>query len=280
MFPVNPINPQIQMLWKGEDKLMRKQIYIFLTFFTLMVQFAWVEEANEIQANEWNQRIYLATYPRSGNHWVRFLIEEASHIATSSVYQDSDFRPHLPTPFPWGGYSVDGGYQGNCRYPQPHESIVIKTHFPSFKPNQFDHQPSVGAIRIIRNPIDSISSFYVYAHPSDSNYKVPKETIGDYLYSWRKFQDYWDQEPNVLTIRYEDLMDNPTYYLAQILEACKYEFTEKDLQRAANKFPAKGKAFQHLKHFDTEDILLISERLKDLLDKHGYQIPLTLNEEQ
>lgn len=254
---------------------MSMQMYIFLTFFTILTHWAWgiEKESNELPTDEWNQRVYLATYPRSGNHWIRFLIEEATHIATSSVYQDSDF-PHLPLSFPWGGYSVDQGYQGNCRYPEPNEAVVIKTHFPSFNPNRFDNKPCVQVIRIIRNPIDSISSYYVYAHPSDSDYKVPKETIGDYLYSWRKFQEYWDQAPNVLTIRYEDLIDNPTYYLAKILEACKYEFNAEDLQRAVHKFPATGRAYKHLKHFDTEDIILISQKLEDLLDKYDYQLPL------
>src|SRR6185437_16726911 len=81
-----------------------------------------------LSADEWN-RVYLASFPRSGNHWVRFLVEEATHITTSSVYRDPNF-PHLPTVFPWGGYVVDQGYKGNCRFPTTNDPILIKTHYP------------------------------------------------------------------------------------------------------------------------------------------------------
>ena len=32
-----------------------------------------------LHANDW-KRVYLASFPRSGNHWTRFLIEEATGI--------------------------------------------------------------------------------------------------------------------------------------------------------------------------------------------------------
>src|SRR5437868_3632292 len=79
---------------------------------------------------EWNV-VYLASFPRSGNHWVRFLVEEATHIATSSVYRDQDF-PHLKNIFPWGGYSTDQGYDGHCRYPTNDDPVLLKTHYPCF----------------------------------------------------------------------------------------------------------------------------------------------------
>jgi hypothetical protein len=68
----------------------------------------------------WN-RVYLVSHPRSGNHWVRFLIEEATHIATSSIYRDSALsggvsQPHISEVFPWGGYCADHGFSGDCRY--------------------------------------------------------------------------------------------------------------------------------------------------------------------
>lgn len=116
------------------------------------------------QADEW-QRVYMATYPRSGNHWLRNLIEEATHIATSSVYIDSDGGAndvkHLDTPFPWGGYAAPKGCIGHCRYADKNDIVVIKTHYPSFSAVPFDLQPSLKTIRIVRHPIDSICSFFL-----------------------------------------------------------------------------------------------------------------------
>src|SRR5690348_10906431 len=88
---------------------------------------------------DWSKRVYLATYPRSGNHWVRYLIEEITHIATSSVYCDGDAdKSHLGKPFPWGGYCPKYGYEGKCRYPTPDDIVVVKTHFPAVPAQEFD----------------------------------------------------------------------------------------------------------------------------------------------
>src|SRR5947209_1600022 len=101
-------------------------------------------------ARNWTSRVYLATYPRSGNHWMRYLIEEATGIATGSTNCDGD-PPHLPDPFPWGGYAADHGYEGHCRYPQYGETVVIKTHSPAFDPLPFDHLPYYRTVRVVRH---------------------------------------------------------------------------------------------------------------------------------
>src|SRR5262249_43452350 len=127
------------------------------------------------------KRVYLATYPRSGNHWMRFLIEEATHIATSSVYCDPD-PPHLADPFPWGGYCVDNGYRGNCRYPQRTDIVFIKTHFPLFAAHRFDKKPSIKTLRLVRHPVDSIYSFYVYIHGGNPPQKIiPSEKVQAFM---------------------------------------------------------------------------------------------------
>src|SRR5690349_14416639 len=85
--------------------------------------------AVESVASEW-KRVYLATYPKSGNHWMRFLIEEVTGVATGSVYCDQNQPAHMPAPFAWGGYSTPHGYTGKRRYPTKRDIVVIKTHFP------------------------------------------------------------------------------------------------------------------------------------------------------
>lgn len=73
---------------------------IALLFILFKITFI---HAEEVQTKNWQHRVYLASYPRSGNHWLRYLIEEAKGIATSSVYQDPD-PPHLDQVFPWGTF--------------------------------------------------------------------------------------------------------------------------------------------------------------------------------
>ena len=71
--------------------------------FLLLVLLICFGVQGKVTADNW-KRAYLVTFPRSGNHWMRYLIEEATQIATGSVYQDMDRPVHLERIFPWGGY--------------------------------------------------------------------------------------------------------------------------------------------------------------------------------
>ncbi len=227
--------------------------------------------ASTSDAEEW-RRVYLATYPRSGNHWVRNLIEEATHIATGSVYRD--FEPqHLKNPFPWGGYAAKNGCLGNCRYAEPGESIVIKTHFPAKPKSEFDLQPSVKIIRIVRHPVDAFYSHFVHQKqklPADG--KIPGWFVKKSIANWQKFEKYWNRQSNVLTIRYEDLLTQPDLYFREILAATGYQITEEDIQRALTKFPPQGGFLLHIEDYHPEDLEQISHQLGKLMKKYDYSI--------
>ncbi|MEA5596130.1 hypothetical protein [Rivularia sp. UHCC 0363] len=77
-----------------------------------------------------NHRIALASFPRSGNTWFRFLIEESTGVKTGSIYDDRVMTRGL-------------------------EGIVIKT-----TTHQLDSSRYTKAIHIIRNPFDAIESYY------------------------------------------------------------------------------------------------------------------------
>lgn len=223
-------------------------------------------------AKLWPNRIYLATYPRSGNHWTRYLIEEATHIASSSVFCDPEPQ-HLSTPFVWGGYCAKNGCIGTCRYPTFHEGAVIKTHFPVNDPTPFDTLPYIRTIRIVRHPLDSIYSFYVLMqkfHNLPVEHYIPRSNLQVFVEKWKQFQEHWDQAENVVTIYYEELYNNPEINLKLILDATGYDYTEKDLQRAIKKFPPTGGLYKHFDHFTDEDIKLVHEQLNELMEKHGY----------
>ena len=230
-----------------------------------------------IQAQEnhsftgWN-RVYLATYPRSGNHWMRYLIEEATGIATSSVYKDPD-PPHLDTIFRWGGFCCDLGYEGNCRYPLEGETVVVKTHYPVFKHSLFDQLPCSKVIRIIRNPIDSFYSFYTYEQHFNGQlvcFMIPRDIVEHYIESWRSFQEYWDTAENVVTIRYEDLQQDPVKVLSFIFDNLDYNVTKDDIKRAVEKYPPEGNMLKHIRHFTNDDLASIQNQLSDLLEKYHY----------
>ncbi|MCH9621997.1 MAG: hypothetical protein S4CHLAM20_14300 [Chlamydiia bacterium] len=213
------------------------------------------------------QRIYLATYPRSGNHWVRWLIEEATLIATGSVYTISE---------PIGKrYTKDKTLlKGNPWVDWQNPSFnnhfsLLKTHYPFLKypmPRNFAHCDLV--IRLIRNPIDSLSS-----HAKRE--KIPKKKLSngyikDHLRAWSDFHTYWDKQPNVLTIRYEDLLIEPEKNLELILNALEFKYSQSDIKRAVAAFPPRGKHLKHLDNYTMRNLAFIQERLIHRLEKYNY----------
>jgi Sulfotransferase domain len=219
-------------------------------------------------AFKWENRVYLATYPRSGNHWMRFLIEEATHITTSSVYKDMD-PPHLDTIFPWGGYCCEGGYEGRCRYPLEGEIAVIKNHYPTFRGSRFENLPYKKAVRVVRHPLDSFYSYYRYANLSIEE-EIPSQAINYYISSWIRFQSHWDQAENVLTVRYEDLCRKPFESLKEILTYMGYTVSDEDIRRAINKYPPEAVFLKSLSHFTRRDLLFIHKELSEHMVRYGY----------
>ena len=232
-------------------------------------------------ASEW-QKVYLASYPRSGNHWVRFLIEEATGIATGSVYPDQggiDHNDpdalHLPYLFPWEGYCTNHGYNGNRRYPRISDFVVIKTHYPSSQPSgELRCLTYIKAICLIRHPLDSFYSFFLYQNyiSNDPDNRMPTDRLKNYIRCWKQFYKFWEEQKNVLFIRYEDLYENPHEYFTEILSAIGNSFSDEDVQRAINKYPPKGGMKKHFHHFSEQDKEFIKYELQDFLVRYGYEI--------
>lgn len=253
---------------------MIRKFYSYLLCFSLLFQLQvttiWSTSTKSESEGDW-KRVYLATYPRSGNHWMRQLIEEATHIATGSVYCDRE-PPHMETPFPWGGYCADHGYNGDCRYPQIEDPVVVKTHFPVTKVGKYNKLPYIQTIRIVRHPVDSMFSYYVHQYEENAGNLVPKDILKKYIDAWEKFQLYWNDQPNVLTVRFEDLYNDPTYYLTIILEAIGYDVSQQDIERAVAKYPPLGGIYKHIGHYERSDLDLIKKRLNELMNQFDYSI--------
>lgn len=244
----------------------------FSQVLSLFILFSALTDMQKIDAKEDWQRVYLCSYTRSGNHWLRSLIEEATGIATSAVYRDK-VPPHLSAPFPWGGYAAEHGYEGNCRYPQPGEIVVIKTHYPQKSKTQFDLKPAVKYIRIVRHPIDAFYSHYLHQGnelPDDG--KIPSWYVQRSVFHWHKFETFWNHKSNVFTVRYEDLLDDIHFHFREILNSIGYQLSEEDINRAIAKFPPQGDKLKHLHDYHASDLKLISKKLGGLMKKYDYEL--------
>ena len=68
------------------------------------------------------------------------------------------------------------------------ESFVVKTHFPSVRKSPFDQLPYARAVRIVRHPVDSFYSYYLYekerAHTTPPEDLMPRKRLINYIRSW------------------------------------------------------------------------------------------------
>ncbi|XP_046326381.1 WSCD family member AGAP003962-like [Haliotis rufescens] len=146
-------------------------------------------------------QIALASYPGSGNTWVRHLLQQMTGIATGSVYTDEDLRLHG---FP--GESLSNG-----------SVVAVKTH------QLFDETFYDRTILIIRNPYETFLSLFKYIKANHTGAPI----IDKYFTEWGSFtaneighysQFYtsWMKHLDVLPIFYDALKQNLTQELHRI----------------------------------------------------------------
>lgn len=229
-------------------------------------------------ASNWSNRVYLASFPRSGSHWLRELIEEATGVATGSVYCDSDPQ-HLPDPFPWQAYYPEKGYEGNRRLPNHDEIVMVKTHFPALLPGvDFDMVPFTKAVCVIRDPFDAFFSFWIYVGGNPNELFPPyPDIVTARSYSGRliQFVQYWEQYQNVIFVRYEDLYAHPYKVLKALLTDIGYEVTDDDVKRAVLKYPPRGGLMKYHHYYRPQEIEYFKGRLEKIIEKYGYTVPDT-----
>ena len=214
-------------------------------------------------------RVFLTSYPRSGNHWGRYVIEAITGIATGSVRLDRD-PLHLSKPFEWGGYALQGGYEGTRRMPKAGDVVVLKSHYmEGERPIVYDAKPGAKVVRLVRFPFDCIRSHYLHFSEGGGT-KNWHDFVREKAKKWKEFQEHWDAQPNVVTIRYEDLIGDPATGFQEICDTFGIVTTEGDLERAVRRYPPINSVGKHLQHYSDEDVADMVEIFQEQLYKYGY----------
>lgn len=157
--------------------------------------------------------VWLASYPRSGNTFLRVVLNQALGQATYSIYDDlQDIAAddataavvgHQPLP---RGFSIDKARAAKRRY-------LIKTH--ELAPEHADK-----AIYVVRDGRASIWSYKNYRR----DYELPDQPLseffegkvmfgswGDHLRSWQP-----SKRPDTLLLHFESLVKHPAEAAAKI----------------------------------------------------------------
>jgi hypothetical protein len=126
------------------------------------------------------QRTALASYPRSGNTWLRYLLEQATGQRCGTIYEAERVMPG------------------------PDEGLAVKTHM-------LDSYRYSRAIHLVRNPFDVLDSYYSWkgdcAGAADMSWDLFVEKRSR---DWVRHSRHWlNASCDVFRVRYEDLIEDP-----------------------------------------------------------------------
>jgi len=186
---------------------------------------------NPTCAKEYETRLYdgssrlrtgFVSYPRSGNSYMRSLVERATGFQTSSVYCDP---------------SLEKTFHAECDH---RTNFFVKTHFPSLggdkklDPSKYYRQFDQ-VVHVVRNPLDAIASWWqlnaaksslAMSDPLRHAAKVADKVFGladrrdmiRYIDRWDHHTHYWSSVPvHRHTLRYEDLKAQPVPNMMALL---------------------------------------------------------------
>ncbi|XP_006814420.1 sialate:O-sulfotransferase 1-like [Saccoglossus kowalevskii] len=217
--------------------------------------------------------VALASFPGSGNTWVRHLIEQATTYYTGNVKRSSTLET--------------AGFKGENEDWRSGTTVVQKTHdFSRDLIRRFQN-----AILLIRNPYKAMLAEASRQYAGKTGYapmNIYYNEQGWDLYV-KKYSSEWESqisqwllfhERPLILVRYEDMKDNPIYELRKIsnflnmtLEdrrvACVVKNLEGRFHRPDdhNKFLGFN-PFTEEMHKDIEERI---ERVNDLLEVRGYK---------
>ncbi len=210
------------------------------------------------------RRVALASFPRSGNTWFRFLLESATGELTGGA-----------------GTSVARVL------PRTGDGIVIKTHGR-------DAFRYTDAIHLVRNPFDVLDSFYDWKRNLGWTWRFGELSWEDFIVMftprWRDHTRHWLAcRANVHRVRYEDCVEDPVEHFGRVLRWLGREVTltrleaaveetsfdklkrqQSEVSEVGSKFFRQGRANSGSSRFTQEQRRWVVDVLRAELEACGY----------
>jgi len=207
-------------------------------------------------SNVKSRRTALASYPRSGNTWVRFLIEKAIGELCGSIYKDRIM-------------------------PREASGVAIKTH-------ELDSEKYTDAIHLVRDPFDVIESYFHWKREVAKQKEVEWDShVRRTVQQWRDHTAHWlNVRYDVHRLRYEDLKTRPGVELEKLVrwlgfdappdritaavEAAQLEKMRGLSAELGEKFFRRGEVGTSLAAFTPEQIQFVRSELQPHLRQFHY----------
>lgn len=246
---------------------------------------------NSVSRNRWTPSViypddlFLVSYPKSGNTWVRFIL---SNLLNDNPDKIVDF--HTAVEFvPEVGVHLE---QLNALQ----SPRIIKSHAPYV--SEYPH-----VVYLVRDVRDVYVSYYHYLRKSSS----PDQSFSEFLRDetiwpclWNDHVCSWVDRENVLVVRYEDLLQDTVEVVTQILifwdkrsfspeeieqavaassfdEMKKLErergrpFKSRKAAQSASTFMRSGKRGDWRNWFDEDDKRFLWQRAGSVMQRLGYE---------
>lgn len=185
--------------------------------------------------------LWIASYPKSGNTWLRAFIEnylrnQSKPVDINTLFRirQAEAKAYRYAPYVTGGDTTSLSVEDICALrPRVQADIArdakgtvfLKTH--NYR-GEFAGYPlqnaavTSGAIYIVRNPLDiviSLARYFDLGIDEAIDYMAEeatgtaneKENVPQIISSWSIHVQSWTQEPRpeILVLRYEDMLGNP-----------------------------------------------------------------------
>jgi len=220
--------------------------------------------------------IWLASYPKSGNTWVRSMVAALMHTDDGEFHFDLlDQIKQFPIKNYFTNFTNDFGDINEIKkhWLSAQDLInldnkvkFLKTHHINCKIDQYnftDKQNTLATIYIVRDPrnlVKSISNHFSKSLEESKKFllttrliggsNLEKNSVKTLLGSWSDHYKFWkNNNKNFLLIKYEDLLENTNSELIKIITFIK-KFTPIQTNDIKNKNIIRTTSFNHLKNLE------------------------------
>lgn len=249
--------------------------------------------------------IWIASFPKSGNTWMRFIVAEALFDTAGDTSRVDAIIPDM--------HHATHGLSYKWQ-----DAHLLKTHFP------YDGLPprvnTAKAAYVVRHPLDVVNSAVQYLEPY-SNDVNRRRLIGQFIENgnlnhwtnlsfgaWEYNVETWaeaaDANDDVRIFRYEDMLADPKNAIAdissflgkdlddervaEIAEVTSFKamrrLEDKDIDKGSGLFVSEskyknrefrflrsGKAGEYKELLNADDVEHLVERFKPMMDRFGYE---------
>jgi hypothetical protein len=198
--------------------------------------------------------VWIASYPKSGNTWVRFMACNLLYGPQESAAALNTLAPDIHEM----GAAVNG----------PAPASLLKTHFGFSAQLPYADQ-TAAAIYVVRDPADVLVSNFFYSQRSGPQFDASPDAFNRYvdafvehrgdprwiergMGSWEDNVRSWLTSPRpfpVLKLRYEDMTADPETACRGLAEILRPDSSDADIRQAV-----QSSSFQRMRDIERADI--------------------------